>query len=240
MIPLDRRELMDKRPSIIGRMFDRIAPTYDLLNTILSFSLDKAWRRAAISLLDIRAGDTVLDIATGTGDLALPAAAGGGKVVGIDLSREMLLRALGKACEQDLLALYSVVQGDALSMPFRDETFNAAMVAFGIRNMNNLDAFLAEIHRVLNFRGRFSVLEFSLPESSLFRWVYVAYLTHVVPIIGGLISGDYDAYRYLRDSVTGFPVPGALEDIMKGQGFRVVLSRPIFWGISHMYLIEKQ
>ena len=88
---------MDKRPSIIGRMFDRIAPTYDLLNTILSLSLDKAWRRAAINLLEIRAGDTVLDIATGTGDLALPAAAGGVKVIGIDLSRQMLLRALGKA-----------------------------------------------------------------------------------------------------------------------------------------------
>jgi len=231
---------MDKRPSIIGRMFDRIAPTYDLLNTILSFSMDKAWRRAAINLLEIRAGDTVLDIATGTGDLAIPAAVGGGNVIGIDLSRQMLLRALGKAEEQGLRTRYSVVQGDALFMPFRNETFNSAMVAFGIRNMNNLDAFLVEIHRVLSIRGRFSVLEFSLPESSLFRWIYRAYLTYVVPIIGGLISGDYDAYRYLRDSVAGFPVPGALEGIMKGQGFRVVLSRPIFGGISHLYLIEKQ
>jgi demethylmenaquinone methyltransferase/2-methoxy-6-polyprenyl-1,4-benzoquinol methylase len=231
---------MDKRPSIIGRMFDRIAPTYDLLNAILSFSLDKAWRRAAINLLEIRAGDAVLDIATGTGDLAIPAAHGGGKVVGIDLSRQMLLRALGKAEEQGLRTRYFVVQGDALSMPFRDETFNSAMVAFGIRNMNNLDAFLAEIQRVLSIRGRFSVLEFSLPGRSLFRWIYGAYLTYVVPIIGGLISGDYDAYRYLRDSVTGFPVPAALEDIMKRQGFRVVLSRPIFGGISHLYLIEKR
>ena len=231
---------MDKRLSIIGRMFDRIAPTYDLLNTILSFSMDKAWRRAAINLLEIRAGDTVLDIATGTGDMALPAADGGGNVIGIDLSRQMLLRALGKAEEQDLLTRYSVVQGDALIMPFRDETFNSAMVAFGIRNMNNLEAFLGEIHRVLTIRGRFSVLEFSLPESSLLRWIYGAYLTYVVPIIGGLISRDYHAYRYLRDSVTGFPVPGALEDIMKGQGFRVVLSMPVFGGISHLYLIEKQ
>jgi demethylmenaquinone methyltransferase/2-methoxy-6-polyprenyl-1,4-benzoquinol methylase len=152
----------------------------------------------------------------------------------------MLLRALGKAREQDLFARYSVVQGDALSMPFRDETFNSAMVAFGIRNMNNLEAFLAEIHRVLSIRGRFSVLEFSLPERSIFRWIYGVYLTYVVPIIGGLISGDYDAYRYLRDSVTRFPVPGALESMMKGQGFRIVLSRPIFWGISHLYLIEKR
>ncbi len=231
---------MDKRPSIIGTMFDKIAPTYDLLNMILSSSLDKTWRRAAINLLDIHAGDTVLDIATGTGDLAIAAAHCGGKVVGIDLSRQMLLRALGKAEQQDILARYFVVQGDALSMPFRDETFNSAMVAFGIRNMNNLDAFLAEIHRVLSIHGRFSVLEFSMPESSLFRWIYGAYLAYVVPIIGGLISGDYDAYRYLRDSVTGFPVPEVLEDMMKGQGFRVVRSRSIFGGISHLYLIEKQ
>jgi demethylmenaquinone methyltransferase/2-methoxy-6-polyprenyl-1,4-benzoquinol methylase len=231
---------MDKRPSIIGTMFDRIAPTYDRLNTILSFSLDKAWRREAINLLEIRPGDAVLDIATGTGDLAIPAAQGGGNIIGIDLSRQMLLRAFGKAREQGLLRRYSVVQGDALSMPFRNETFNSAMVAFGIRNMNDLDAFLAETHRVLSIRGRFSVLEFSLPENSLFRWIYESYLTYVVPIIGGLISGDYDAYRYLRDSVTGFPVPGTLENIMKGQGFRVVGSRSIFWGISHLYLIEKQ
>jgi len=231
---------MDKRPSIIGKMFDRIAPTYDLLNKILSFSLDKAWRRAAVNLLEIRDGDAVLDIATGTGDLAIPAARRGGNVIGIDLSRKMLLRALGKAGEQDLRMRYSVVQGDALSMPFRDETFNSAMVAFGIRNMDSLDAFLAEICRVLSVHGRFSVLEFSMPESLFFRWIYGAYLTHVVPIIGGLISGDYDAYRYLRDSVAGFPAPRELEDMMEGQGFRVVQSMPVFWGISHLYLIEKQ
>jgi demethylmenaquinone methyltransferase / 2-methoxy-6-polyprenyl-1,4-benzoquinol methylase len=231
---------VDKSPSIIRRRFDRIAPTYDLINTILSFSLDKAWRRAAINLLDIHADDTVLDIATGTGDLAIPAARAGGNVIGIDLSRQMLLRALGKARTQGLLRRYSVVQGDALSLPFHNETFNSAVVAFGIRNMNNLDTFLAEIHRVMRTGGRFSVLEFSLPENSLFRWIYKAYLTYVVPIIGGLISGDYDAYQYLRDSVTGFPVPEALEDMMKGKCFRVVLSMSIFWGISHLYLIEKQ
>jgi len=231
---------MDKRPSIIGSMFDRIAPTYDVVNRILSFSLDKAWRRAAVNLLEIRTGDAVLDIATGTGDLAIPAVRRGGNVIGIDLSRQMLLRALRKAQEQALRTRYYVVQSDALSMPFRNETFNSAMVAFGIRNMDNLEAFLAEIHRVLSVNGRFSVLEFSLPESSLFRWIYGAYLTYVVPIIGGLISGDYDAYRYLRDSVTEFPVPRVLEEIMKGQDFRIVRSRSIFGGVSHLFLIEKQ
>jgi len=231
---------MDKRPSIIRRMFDRIAPTYDLVNSILSFSLDKLWRKAAVNILEIRAGDAVLDIATGTGDLAIPAARRGGNIIGIDLSRQMLLRALGKAEEQGLRMRYSVVQGDAISMPFRNETFNSAMVAFGIRNMDNLDAFLAEIHRVLSVHGRFSVLEFSLPEMSFFRRIYGAYLTYVVPQVGGLISGDYDTYRYLRDSIAGFPVPDVLEDMMKRHGFRIVRSNSIFWGISHLYLIEKQ
>jgi len=154
---------MDKRPSIIGKMFDGIAPTYDRLNTILSFSIDKSWRRAAVKALEINAGDTILDIATGTGDLALIAARRGGRVIGIDLSRQMLSRAFFKARKHCLGTQYMVVQGDALSLPFRDETFNSAMVAFGIRNVDNMATLLDEIYRVLNVNGRFSVLEFSVP-----------------------------------------------------------------------------
>ena len=125
-------------------------------------------------------------------------------------------------------------------MPFREDTFHWATVAFGIRNMNNLEIFLAEIYRVLSIGGRFSVLEFSMPEGSFFRWIYMVYLTYVVPIVGGLLSGDYVAYKYLGDSVAGFPVPGALEDMMRNQGFRVVRSKRIFGGISHLYLLEKE
>jgi demethylmenaquinone methyltransferase/2-methoxy-6-polyprenyl-1,4-benzoquinol methylase len=231
---------MDKRPSIIGRMFDRIAPTYDQLNTILSFSIDNAWRRAAIRLLEIRAGDTVLDIATGTGDLALLAVEHGGRVVGIDLSRQMLLRAASKARVHHLGTQYNVVQGDALSMPFRDETFNSAMVAFGIRNIENLEVFLDEMHRIMNPHGRFSMLEFSMPESLPFRLLYKMYLTYVLPVIGGLISGDFEAYRYLRESVMRFPPPVVLERIMEEQNFRIVQSISLFGGISHLYLVEKR
>lgn len=230
---------MDKRPSIIGRMFDRIAPTYDRLNTILSFSVDKVWRRAAIKYLEIHVGDKILDIATGTGEMALLAAYQGGRITGIDLSRQMLSFAVSKVRRENLGIHYTVVQGDALSMPFHNESFNSAMVAFGIRNMENLELFLDEIHRVLNTRGRFSVLEFSVPGRLLFRWIYLAYLTYLVPIIGGLFSGDYEAYRYLRDSVVGFPAPKVLEGIMKGRGFRVVRSQSLLGGISHLYLIEK-
>jgi demethylmenaquinone methyltransferase/2-methoxy-6-polyprenyl-1,4-benzoquinol methylase len=231
---------MDKRPSIIGRMFDRIAPTYDRLNTILSFSIDNAWRRAAIKLLEIRAGDIVLDIATGTGDMAILGIEHGGRVVGIDLSRQMLLRAAAKARVHRLGIQYTVVQGDALSMPFRDETFNSAMVAFGIRNIENLGVFLDEMHRIMNPHGRFSILEFSMPESLPFRLLYKMYLTYVLPVIGGLISGDFKAYHYLRDSVMRFPPPMVLERIMEEQNFRIVQSISLFGGISHLYLVEKR
>ncbi|HUH66640.1 MAG TPA: ubiquinone/menaquinone biosynthesis methyltransferase [Syntrophales bacterium] len=231
---------MDKRPSVIGRMFDRIAPTYDVVNTVLSLSLDMLWRKKAVDALAITDGDIVLDVATGTGKMAVPAARGGGKVVGIDLSRQMLLHASSRAGTQGFTGLYSVVQGDALLMPFRDNTFGRAMVAFGIRNMNNLNIFLTEINRVLNTGGRFSVLEFSLPECLFFRLMYTVYLKYVVPMVGGLLSGDYDTYKYLRDSIAGFPVPGVLEDMMKRHGFRIVRSSAIMGGISHLYLLQKE
>ena len=231
---------MEKKRSIIGKMFDRIAPSYDRLNTILSFSADKAWRRAAVRSLEIRAGDTILDVATGTGDLALLAARRGGNVIGIDLSRQMLSLAVSKFRKKGLGMHYAAVQGDALSMPFRNGSFNSAMVAFGIRNMENLEAFLDEMRRVLNVRGRFSVIEFSVPEQFLFKKIYITYLKHLLPAIGGLISGDHEAYRYLRDSVMHFPTPKVLEGMMEARGFRIVRSRPLFGGICHLYLIEKK
>ena len=220
-------------------MFDRIAPTYDQLNAILSLSIDKVWRRKAIEALKIGTGDTVLDVATGTGDLALLAINRGGKVVGIDLSLQMLRRARAKLDHNHPGSTYAFVQGDALAIPFRDETFNSAMVAFGIRNMEDLEAFLDELYRVLNAHGRLSILEFSMPERWPFRWIYLVYLTYVMPYIGFLISGDYEAYRYLRDSVMRFPSPKTLEGIMATRGFQIVQSIQLSGGISHLYLLEK-
>ncbi|MEN6318876.1 MAG: ubiquinone/menaquinone biosynthesis methyltransferase, partial [Syntrophaceae bacterium] len=216
------------------------APTYDRLNTILSFSIDKTWRKAAIQSLEIREGDVILDVATGTGDLALLAVSQGGYVIGIDLSRQMLMRAGIKLRQGSLKSKYSPVQGDALSMPFQSETFKSAMVAFGIRNMENLEIFLDELCRVLNTHGRLSILEFSVPEKAPFKWIYIAYLKYVLPAIGGIISGDHEAYQYLRDSVMGFPAPSILEKIMEERGFRVVQSQSLLGGISHLYLVEKR
>lgn len=231
---------MDKRPSLIGKMFDRIAPTYDRLNAILSFSLHKAWKKEAIRTLEIRRDNLVLDIASGTGDMALMAMRRGGKVIGIDLSCPMLLHAVVKARKQGFGTAYSAVQGDALTMPFRDETFKTAMVAFGMRNVQSMEMLLNEIHRVLTPLGRLSILEFSVPERLPFKWLYLVYLTHVMPCIGSLLSGDYEAYRYLRDSVRGFPSPEIVEGIMKGRAFRIIQSIKLSGGICHLYLVEKQ
>lgn len=231
---------LDKRPSIIGGMFDRIAPTYDSLNTILSFSLDKVWRKKAVQALEVRRGDLLLDIASGTGDMALIAMSHGVRVIGIDLSWLMLLHAIVKARKQGLSMEFTVVQGDARMMPFRDEIFQGAMVAFGIRNIPNMEVFLDEIHRVLTPHGRLSILEFSIPERLPLRWTYLAYLTYVMPWIGFLISGHYEAYRYLRDSVKGFPKPEIVERIIAERAFRIIQSKKLSGGICHLYLAEKQ
>ncbi|MEN6472509.1 MAG: ubiquinone/menaquinone biosynthesis methyltransferase [Syntrophaceae bacterium] len=231
---------MDKRPNIIARMFDRIAPSYDRLNTILSLSLDKGWRRAVIRALDLHEGERVLDIATGTGDMALLALAYTPcRVTGIDLSRQMLIRAVAKAERRNHGAHYTALQGNALSMPFPDGTFSKAMVGFGIRNMDNIPGLFAEVHRVLKPSGRLAVLEFSVPEQVPFKWFYMFYLRQVMPTVGGIVSGDFPAYRYLRDSVLGFPAPPVLEDMLKRHGLRIVASQALFWGIAHLYLAEK-
>lgn len=231
---------MDKRPNIIARMFDRIAPSYDRLNTILSFSFDKGWRRAVIRALNLTKGELVLDIATGTGDMALLALdTVACRIIGIDLSRQMLLRAALKSRRGNHGRDYTLVQGDALALPFAEGTFTNAMVGFGIRNMHDIAGFFAEVRRVLKPSGRFAVLEFSVPEHAPFKWFYMVYLRQVMPMVGGIVSGDFPAYRYLRDSVLGFPAPAVLEGMLTRHGLKVVSSQKLFFGIAHLYLVEK-
>lgn len=219
-------------------MFDRIAPTYDLLNATLSFSMDSRWRKTVISSLNIKDGDKVLDIATGTGDMAFRACRTAGcTVTGMDISRRMLYIAARK--NKEFRGRFLITAGDAIAMPFSDETFDHTMTAFGIRNMTDLPTFLDEAFRVLKDGGKMAVLELSVPSRLPWKWVYLAYFKAVLPLIGGLVSGDFQAYRYLRDSVMGFPPPGELERLMEERGFEVTRSSPLFFGIAHIYLLEK-
>lgn len=231
---------MDKSPRTIQDMFDRIAPTYDLLNRLLSFSIDTVWRRKAIRRLGIKGGDSILDIATGTGDLSLVALKRNKncRVTGIDLSGEMLRIAERKRDREGYSGRYSLIEGDACSMPFKEGVFDHAMAAFGIRNVPDVEGLLRETRRVLKGGGRFAILEFSVPEIHFIRGIYFLYFKKIIPLIGGLFSGKSGAYRYLRDSVIAFHTPGELEDMLKKNGFVIVESLPLWFDICHLYIVE--
>ena len=227
---------LEKAPRTIGRMFDDIAPSYDLLNHLLSMSIDVGWRKRALKGLELSTGDRVLDIASGTGDMALLAHdTYGVSVIGLDLSANMLRGAVHK-CEGEF---YSAIQGDALHMPFPDDAFDKAMVSFGIRNMSDIPSFLREVHRVLRPNGTLAILEFSLPAYPLVRQTYLAYLTKVLPFVGGLQSGNRSAYRYLSDSILRFPSPSSLREIFEGAGFTVAECHPFTLGVAHLHLLRK-
>ncbi len=220
-------------------MFDRIAPSYDLLNRILSISIDRYWRKKTIQSLHIEDNCLVLDIATGTGDLALGALRDTGcRVVGIDLSTGMLERAARKA-GQYLEKRYFLVKGDAVAQPFGDETFERAMVAFGIRNVLRVDRFLDELYRILKEGGWVAVLELSVPSNPFFKKIYFVYFKYILPVIGSIISGSAYAYRYLRDSVMVFLPPETLVGLMEKSGFTVIDAHTFLGGVAHLYTLKK-
>ena len=231
---------LDKNPERIEGLFDDITPTYDRLNHLMSMSIDRIWRGQALDCLELRDGELVLDIATGTGDMAIQALSRADcSMVGIDLSRNMLHIAVMKWNRKRPGSGFPAVQGDALSMPFRDGTFDKAMVAFGIRNVQDVGAFLTEVNRVMKKGGRFAVLELSVPKCRITRPLYLTYLTQILPLIGSMQSGDLAAYQYLSDSILSFPAPEELERTMVTKGFRIVRSISQTQGICHLYVLEK-
>ncbi len=231
---------MDKSAGRIGRMFDDISPTYDLLNHMLSMSIDVRWRERMMDELGPRQGENVLDIATGTGDMAVLARSRTGcSIVGVDLSRNMLEVAVEKWRNRFEDGSYPAIQGDALHLPLKDGSFDKAMVSFGIRNMTDIGGFLDEMRRVLRPKGRLAILEFSIPRYPLVRQVYLAYLTKVLPFIGGLQSGNRSAYQYLSASIQRFPSPESMESLFQQRGFRVEKTLPQTLGVCHLYVIEK-
>ena len=180
-----------------------------------------------------------MDIATGTGDLALGALRDTKcRVVGIDLSTGMLEQAARKA-RVYLNNRYFLINGDAITLPFRDETFDRAMVAFGIRNVARLDRCLDELYRIIKKGGIIAILELSIPSNLFFKKIYFTYFKYVLPVIGGIISGSTQAYRYLRDSVIDFLPPGVLLKLLEERGFTVIESRPFLMGISHLYTLKR-
>jgi demethylmenaquinone methyltransferase/2-methoxy-6-polyprenyl-1,4-benzoquinol methylase len=211
-------------------MFDRIAPVYDAMNRVMTAGLDQRWRRATVRAA-VREGNRVLDACCGTGDLAVAARkAGAGDVVGVDFSERMLERARRKAPELDW------VQADVLKLPFEDASFDAAVVGFGARNVEDLEAAIRELHRALRPGGRLGILEITTPRGPL-KLFYKLWFDRVVPLLGRLLPGGA-AYTYLPASVRRFPGPEELAELLVRCGFRNVEFRRFAGGIVALHVGE--
>ena len=224
----------------VQRMFSDIAPRYDLLNRVLSLGIDRYWRWVALRRLgwERRARSTFLDLCAGTLDVsaALTARTGfAGRVIGADFAEPMLRAGRSKVDRKHV----SPVVADALQLPVPADALSGAIVAFGIRNVTDLDACLREVHRALEPGARFVILEFSTPRWSVVRAIYHAYFHHVLPLIGGLVSGHKTAYTYLPESVRHFPEMEALAERMRGAGFAEVNWTALTFGIAACHVGTK-
>lgn len=223
-------------------MFDSIAGDYDSLNHILSLDVDKIWRKKALKqIVDAPAPVQVLDLACGTGDfsIAIAKALTGGHVTGVDLSEGMLAVMREKVDKAELNGMISIEEGDGENLRFPDNTFDRVTIAFGIRNFEDRPKGLREMLRVLKPGGRLVILELSRPENKIIRWFYDLYFLHILPKIGGKVSGDKAAYAYLPASVAAFPGKKAFMATMREAGFRTVTHKAFTLGICRMYTGEK-
>ena len=221
-------------PDSIRSLFNNIAPTYDLANHLLSLGRDFYWRKMAVQ--EVKGLDGwIVDIATGTGDVAIKIIREDGhcrKVFGIDFSEPMIRKAQQKIFRKGLSQVIALSLGDAILLPFRDSTFSASMIAFGLRNIVKKEQALSEMVRVIKKGGKVIVLEFTFPEKGLMRRLYPFYFQRVLPRIGGLISGDREAYAYLPESVFHFASAENYMEIMRKVGLDNVRSRALTGGVA--------
>lgn len=223
-------------------MFDRIAHRYDLLNRMLSFGRDIAWRKEIARNLPSESELNILDLATGTADVLLSLnqqVPQMGPSVGLDMSAGMLHFGHEKVKKRGLADKLRLVRGDATCIGLASEQFHATTISFGIRNVINVSEGLREMHRILRPGGRALILEFSLPPNPLFRALYLFYFRNILPLLGGIISGDNTAYKYLNQTVETFPYGQEFCDLMTDAGFNNVTAKPMTMGIATLYIGEK-
>ena len=220
-------------------MFDNIAPKYDLLNHVLSMKIDVLWRNTLVKWMNADQPKEVLDVATGTGDLAIAVQKGtGAKIVGLDLSQQMLNVRIQKIKKISLTDQIEMIKGDAENLPFESNKFDAVSVAFGVRNFENLEKGLDELKRVVKDGKSVYILEFSKVEGFLAPF-YMFYFKNILPQIGKLVSKDNRAYTYLPDSVNAFPFGEKMKTILLNVGFKKVEYKKLSLGIATIYKATK-
>ena len=225
----------------VAQMFDTISENYDGLNRVISFGIDVKWRKKVLQLVSDKNPKTVLDIATGTGDLAiLMTNTTAEKIIGLDISAGMLEVGRNKIKAKNLSDKIEMILADSENMPFEDNTFDAITVAFGVRNFENLEKGLAEILRVLKPNGIFVILETSVPDKTPFKQGYTFYSKNILPLIGKLFSKDDSAYQYLSESASVFPYGEVLNNILRKIGFIEVKAMPQTFGVATIYSASKK
>ncbi len=238
MVKPYRTHLGKKRQ--VEQMFDNISGKYDFLNHFLSGGIDILWRKKVARILKKIQPKNILDIATGTADLAIELSKiQPDKIIGLDISEGMLKVGKRKVQNKGLSHRISLVQGDSENLPFASDNFDAITVAFGVRNFENLEKGLAEIYRVLQSQGTFVILEFSQPERFPIKQLYHFYNKHILPAIGRIVSKDKTAYTYLPESIKAFPYGKALLQTLENKGFKDTKCIPLTGGIASIYIVKK-
>jgi demethylmenaquinone methyltransferase/2-methoxy-6-polyprenyl-1,4-benzoquinol methylase len=237
---LEQNLIVEKNKENVASMFDDIAPSYDFLNHFLSLNIDKGWRKKAVKILSSYTPKSILDVATGTGDLAIAMLKlNPEKITGIDISKEMLEVGKKKITEIGKQQIIDLQQADAENIPFAENTFNAVTVAFGVRNFEHLDKGIKEIYRVLAVNGVFLILEFSRPKNNFLGWLFKFYFGQILPLIGRLFSKNKVAYKYLFQTVQQFPSGDEMKNKLSSLGFKNVSAKTLSMGIATIYTASK-
>lgn len=224
----------------VKQIFDTISGNYDGLNRIISLGIDKKWRKKVVAILKDKHPETILDVATGTGDLAIALTkTRAKKVTGIDIAPKMLAIGKQKIAQQHLDKKVEMQLADSEQLPFAAHTFDAVTVAFGVRNFEDLEKGLAEIYRVLKPKGTLVVLETSVPEKTPYRQGYRFYCNTILPLVGRIFSGNRSAYAYLSESASVFPYGEAFNNILRKIGFIEVTHNPQTFGVATIYVASK-
>ena len=224
----------------VSEMFDNVSHNYDFLNRVMTLGIDIKWRKKVVQIVKEKNPETILDIATGTGDFAIMLSKlNPKKIVGLDLSKGMLDIGIEKIKKKNLDNLIEMVLGDSENLPFEDNSFDAITVGFGVRNFEDLDKGLQEIHRVLKPHGIFVVLETSQPDNYLIKKLFNFYSKYIIPTIGKLFSKDKKAYTYLPESAAAFPYGKMFNNILEKNGFNNATNKPLTFGAASIYTATK-